>query len=279
MSPPKLHNRTRHSSSIPDKLRKEKRWLEIPLYHLLDQSDLAHEGFENSGSYRFADHIYRNQPSGKGLLGATLDRAVMTLPAVRSFRNRYLAARDELVHFLIHRPRSNEPVHVFSVPCGLPRELVEAARLALEKSPGCLDNVHFHGIDLDQKVLSDALEFASHHGLPRFSVHQGDALDAKSYPIAADYITCTGLAEFLDDAQLGQLYAVFYSALKSGGRLFTSGMRRLPLSDYLLELAELHTHYRSPSDLDRLARQAGFTSVQARRDRLKIQSLLLAQRG
>ena len=276
MSTPKLHNRTRQSSSIPTKLLQQKRWLEIPLYHLLKQSDLAREGLENSGSYRFADHIYRNLPSGKGFVGTTLDRALMTLPAVRSFRNRYLAARDALVDFLIHRPVSTEQIHILSAPCGLPRELAEAARMANELSPGCLDRVSFHGVDLDKKVLRDAVEFASENGLPRFFVHYGDALDLKSYSIKADFITCTGLAEFLDDDQLGKLYGVFHQVLKSGGRLFTSGMRRLPLSDYLLELAELHTHYRNPSDLEHLAKQAGFTSVQVRMDTLKIQSFLLA---
>jgi hypothetical protein len=278
MSAPILHNRTRQSSSIPAKLRQEKRWLEIPLYHLLRQSDLAREGLENSGSYRFADHIYRNQPSGRGFVGTTLDRALMSLPAVQSFRNRYLAARDELVNFLIHRPMSTEPIQILSAPCGMPRELTEAARMADEQSPGCLDRVSFHGVDLDKKVLRDAVEFASDHGLPRFFAHHGDALDRKSYPANADFITCTGLAEFLDDAQLGILYGVFHEVLTPGGRLFTSGMRRLPLSDYLLELAELHTHYRSPSDLEQLARQAGFASIWIGTDNLKIQSLLLAQR-
>src|ERR1700761_5956453 len=107
MNAPKLHNRTRSSCSIPDKLKLEGRWLEIPLYYLLRQSDLAREGLENSGSYRFADHIYRNQPSGIGIVGSILDRVLTSLPAVRSFRNRYLAARDELVHFLTHRSTSS----------------------------------------------------------------------------------------------------------------------------------------------------------------------------
>jgi SAM-dependent methyltransferase len=278
MSTPKLHNRTRSSSSIPAKLRQKGRWLEIPLYHLLKQSYLAREGLENSGSYRFADHIYRNQPSGSGFVGTLLDRALMSLPAVRSFRNRYLAARDELVDFLVGRASFFEPVHIVSVPCGLPRELSEAARIAAERAPGCLDHVYFHGIDLDKKVLGDAVKFAATQGLPTFFAHYGDALDAKSYPITADFITCTGLAEFLDDAQLEKLYGIFRQVLKPDGKLFTSGMRRLPLSDYLLELAELHTHYRNSEDLERLAKHARFTSIRTRTDGMKIQAFLLAGR-
>ena len=276
MSTAILHNRTRQSASLTGKLRRQGRWLEIPLLHILRQSDLAREGLENSGSYRFADHIYRNQPSGRGAIGTLLDRALMALPAVRSFRNRHLAARDELVKFLVDRAGSSEGVDVLSVPCGLPRELADAAHIASRLSPGCLENVRFHGLDLDERVLSDAADFAASNNLPRFSVHHGNALDHTSYPLRADFITCTGLAEFLDDVQLGTLYGIFRDVLKPGGRLFTTGMRRLSLSDYLLELAELHTHYRSPSELEQLARSAGFTSVEVRFDELKIQSLMVA---
>lgn len=277
MSAPKLYNRTRSSSSIPDKLKRQGRWLEIPLYHLLRQSDLAREGLENSGSYRFADHIYRNEPSGTGIAGAMLDRVLMSLPAVRSFRNRYLAARDELVQFLTNRSTLSESAHVISVPCGLPREISEAARIAEERVPGCLTNVHFHGIDLDAKVLRDAIAFTESDGPANFQPHQGDALDVQSYPRDVDFITCTGLAEFLDDTQLLKLYGTFRQVLKPSGRLFTSGMRRLPLSNYLLELAELHTHYRSSNDLEKLAGQAGLCALQTTMDDMRIQSFLTAR--
>ena len=278
MSAPKLHNRTRSSSSISAKLKRQGRWLEIPLYHLLKQSDLGREGLENSGSYRFADHIYRDEPSGKGVVGSMLDRALMSLPAVRSFRNRYLAARDEIVNLLVSRPLQTDPMHIVSVPCGLPREMAEAAKIAAARAPGCLDNVCFHGIDLDPNVLRDASAFATIHGPVNFEAHHGDALDAKSYPVDVDFITCTGLAEFLDDVLLAKLYGIFRQVLKPGGMLFTSGMRRLPLSDYLLELGELHTHYRGSSDLEKLARIAGFKSIQTRMDSVNIQSLMTSRR-
>src|SRR5207244_10535880 len=49
--------------------------------------------------YRFADHIYRNVPSGRGRFGRWLDAKFLAMPAVKSFRNRFLAARDELCQF------------------------------------------------------------------------------------------------------------------------------------------------------------------------------------
>ena len=55
---PELYNRTRSARSIPLGLLKRGRLLELPLYYMLRESDLAREGFENLGSYKFADHIY-----------------------------------------------------------------------------------------------------------------------------------------------------------------------------------------------------------------------------
>src|ERR1700722_18875743 len=84
-----FHNRTRRSSSIPGKLLRSGRVLELPLYWLVRTSDLAREGFENSGSYRFADHIYRDQPSGSYGIGRWLDKRILRMRAVESFRSRF----------------------------------------------------------------------------------------------------------------------------------------------------------------------------------------------
>ena len=49
------------------------RLLDIPLYFVLRSSDLAREGLDHSGSWRFADHIYKGEPSGWGPLGRWLE--------------------------------------------------------------------------------------------------------------------------------------------------------------------------------------------------------------
>jgi len=54
----RLPNRTRQSASIPRRLVTEGKYHLLPVYALLTTSDLAREGIRNSGSFRFADHIY-----------------------------------------------------------------------------------------------------------------------------------------------------------------------------------------------------------------------------
>jgi SAM-dependent methyltransferase len=269
-------NRTRRSASIPRALLKRGRVLEIPIYYVLRASDLAREGLDHSGSYRFADHIYQGEPSGRGWFGRWLDARLLAMPAARSFRNRFLASAHALADVLVSR--ADRPLDVLSAPCGLPRELVVGARLAAERRPGSLDGVTFHGLDLDTDLLPQARAFALDRGLPNFTPHAGDALRRESYPAGADFITCTGLAEFLDDARFETLLRVFADVLRPGGRLVTSAMKRHWASAYLLRLAELEPHYRTPDDLAAISGRVPFETIDIHMDDAKLQSILVATR-
>ena len=271
-----FYNRTRRSKSIPISLLHRGRLHDIPLYYLLRASDLAREGFENSGSYRFADHIYRNSASGTNAFGRWLDARLLALPAVRSFRSRFLAARDELARFLV--ARSGAALNVLSVPCGIPRELVEGA-VAARRQGADLGRVVFHGLDLDPDLLQKAAAFAHENRLVDFETHLGDALAARNYPCNTDFVTSTGLAEFLDDGQLTILYQAVFAALRPGGLFVTSGMQRRRISEYLLKLAEITVHYRDAASLQALASQAGFCDVAVRHDALGIQCIVLARKA
>jgi len=279
-----LHNRTRRSASIPRSLLRRGRVLEVPLYYLLRASDLAREGLDRSGSHRFADHIYRGMPSGRGAFGRWLDARLLALPATQAFRFRYSAVRDALTEFLLDRLAGADDsavLDVLSVPCGIPRELVEAAAAVRARGGegiGRLDRVVFHGLDLDPEVLDEARAFAAARGLRGFETHLGDALERASYPAAADFIGCTGLGDFLDDGALARLYAVLFDVLRPGGVLVTSGMERRRGADYLLRLAEIRTRYRSAAELVRLVERLPFREVTARRDGTGIQTVVTARR-
>lgn len=276
--PPRFHNRTRRSASLPRTLLRRGRVLALPLYAALRCSDLAREGLDHSGSFRFADHIYRSEPSGRGRFGRWLDARLLSLPAVRSFRNRYEASRDELAAFLGTRAAAIEPVSVLSVPCGIPRELADGYAAFRRTGNARPQRLTFHGLDLDGAALEEAAGFAAARGLHPFITHRGDAFDPAAYPPPVDFITCTGLAEFLDDDQVRALYWIFFERLKPGGMLVTSGMRGRPLSDYLLRLAEIEIHQRSAAALERLACDIPFSSVRTRTDDLGLQAIMVARR-
>jgi hypothetical protein len=269
-----FYNRTRRSSSITGKLLRSGRVLEVPFYWLLRTSDLAREGFENSGSYRFADHIYRDEPSGSHGIGRWLDKQILGMRATASFRSRFFMARDELFRFLRERSADRACLDILSVPCGIPRDFVAAVQ-KFRAAGGVTTGIRFHALDLDDDVLCQAKTLACQHGITLLT-HHGDALDTATYAGEFDFITSTGLGEFLDDEQLASLYMVFNHILRPEGVMVTSAMRCLRFSDYLLRLAELHVHYRSAEDLASIARRAGFVRLSTSVDRHGIQGFLKA---
>lgn len=268
-----FYNRMRLAPA-PQKLLRRGRVLELPVYYLLRTSDLAREGLENGGSYRFADHIYRGLPSGRNAFGCWLDACLLAMPAVRSFRNRYLTASSELSTFLQLR-RASE-LDILSVPSGIPRELMDAAE-RVRRGGGSLARVHFHVLDLDVNVLSEAQQVARERDVD-LHLHHGDAFDISAYGGQFDYISCTGFGEFLTDRQLLELLSLFHDLLRPEGTLFTSAMRRRRLADYLLRLADLKVHYRSAAELATFAAKAGFQSAASWIDEPGIQGFLRARK-
>ena len=117
-------------------------------------------------------------------------------------------------------------------------------------------------------------------GLGRFTAIRGDALDRRSYPGRFDFITCTGLTEFLDDETAGRLYGVLFDVLgtKPEGCFLTSGMTRRWASDYLLQLGELRTHYRDGDALRRLLEPLPFRSLSVRVDPTGLQTVVTARK-
>jgi SAM-dependent methyltransferase len=270
----KLVNQTRYSASIPRRLLKEKPAL-LPLYYLARLSDLAKEGMEHSGSYRFADHIYADRASGRLAIGKLVDRVLLSLPACRSFRNRYLHSRDRIVEYVRSAP--GDRFRVLSVPCGLPRDLIEAAGQLRRYTPRRFARTRFYGLDIDPAAVNEARGMASNFGFTNFEFICGDAFDAGAYPPSLDVVSSSGFAEFLEDADLARFYTVCHGALGEGGMLVSSATVCNRLSDYLLKnLAEVSTHYRAETALTRVFSGTPFRNIELRRDADGYQVLIAA---
>ena len=276
-APGRFFNRTRTSASIPKRLFREGKLHLLLLYALLRASDLAREGIENSASYRFADHIYRGRPSGRFIIGKLLDALLLSLPGARSMRSRFLHARAEILAAARRHP-AWRPFRVLSVPCGIAREVVESGLILCIEDPSLYERASFFGMDLDPQPLELSRDLAG--GLTNLRFIQADAFDPAAYPRELDLILSTGLGDFLPDVELVRFYAICRGALREGGTFVTSGMRRDPLADYLMrELGELRAHYRGSDELLRLLRRAGFHYVEARRDAIGLQTLIVARKG
>ena len=275
---PHFPNVTRRSPSIPRRLLREGKPHLLPIYGLMLTSDLAREGILHSGSFRFADHIYRGVPSGRFGVGYLLDAMLLRFPASRSMRSRYVHSRDEIVTEVRRLGGAGvREMRVLSVPCGIARELAEALD-ALARDPAARGaEVTFYGMDLDPEPL--ALSRALVGDRADLTLIQGDAFDAAAYPAPLDVITSTGFVDFLDDANAERFYGTCLGALRPGGLLVTSAQQPQMIADYLMrELAELHPYYRDSEQITGILRNAGFSEVSPRRDQVGLQTLVTARR-
>jgi len=281
----RLHNRTRTADSIPRKLLRQGKLHLLPVYALMRTSDLAREGIENSGSYRFADHVYRNEPSGRFGIGRALDALLLRMRGARSMRNRFHhTQREILTAARVHEARSasdpvaaTAPFRVLSIPCGIARDIVHAANALERELPALYARSTFFGVDLDPAPLDLSRELVGKDAHYFFT--RGDALDASSFPSELDVITSTGLGEFLSDDLLVQFYRNCHDRLRPGGTFVTSSMQPDRVADYLMrQLAELHTHYRRGDEIIRWLHVAGFYEVSTRQDEVGLQTLVVARR-
>jgi SAM-dependent methyltransferase len=288
--PLQLPNRTRRSESIPRRLVAEGKYHLLPVYALLTTSDLAREGIRNSGSFRFADHIYRNEASGRYGVGRVLDRVLLKLRGARSMRSRFFHSRrevlrairemadDALVRLRLDAETKADQTIVLSVPCGIARDLLEVAETLWMIEPALYDHVAFIGVDLDPEALDLSRALTREHF--KFDFRCVDALGRGALPEDVDVIVSLGFGEFLSDDVLLDFYRRCHAALRGEGRFITSAMDRDRISDYLArELAELHTHYRSTEHLTELLKSAGFEKIRTTRDKVGLQTLAVAEKS
>ncbi|HXG69049.1 MAG TPA: class I SAM-dependent methyltransferase [Gemmatimonadaceae bacterium] len=270
-----LANRTRISRSIPRRLLLEGKLHLLPVYALLRTSDLAREGIENSGSFRFADHIYRGEASGRYGVGTLLDSVLLRLRGARSMRSRFFHSQREVLSAL--GKLDGREHTVVSVPSGIARDLFLVAELLRKERPEIYARTRFVGIDADRAPLELSRELTRGH--PNFTFIAADALHPASLPKDADVVSSLGFGEFLTDQALAGFYANCHASLRPGGVFITSAMNRDRVSDYLArELAELHTHYRSAARITALLESAGFTAVRTTTDKVGLQTLAVAVR-
>ena len=219
------NNRTRRSRSLTRKLLREGNIHLLPLYYLFNLSDLGREGIENSGSYRFADHIYRNQASGRGLIGRWIDARMLASAPSQAFRPAtYLrqCTRNAAQRWSRSPPRPGRCA-ILAIPCGLPRDVKGLAAELQKDNPALLQRIEYHGMDVDADLLRLAEEFTANVPLPVKQYHQGNALLAETFPPGPfHFVASTGLNEFLEEPQLEVFNRNVYDRLAPGGALYTS---------------------------------------------------------
>jgi hypothetical protein len=271
------NNRTRRSRSIPRRLLREGALHLLPVYYLMRLSDLGREAIDQSGSFRFADHIYQGRASGRTVLGRTIDAALLAMPAARAFRRRCTHAQDAVRRALEAAPSDVTRVRVLAVPCGIPRDIINLSATLHGSNPDLLARVEYHGLDIDPAVLDVAVGLTEGCGLGAIHYHRGNALVGNDYPSGGFHVVVsTGLGEFLCDDELAVFYGLVYETLEPGGTFYTSATARDPRSDALLRMAEVVTQYRHAGDVGRILRLRPWTRIVVNPDSTGLQTFITA---
>jgi SAM-dependent methyltransferase len=265
MSASQLHNRTRQTQDLPAKFRRENRWDLLLFYRLLQSSFLASEGIKNSGSFRFADHLYRNVPGGDGVTGRLLDRLLLNLPAAGTMRRRYLRSKMEMLSAFEKAASPIGDFYLLTVPCGIPRDAADFIEAVQKSRTPSARSIQYYGMDLDPGALEAATKHLVSRGIDPFRLTRGDALEPEDYPpIRFDFVASTGLGEFLSDSQLKTFYGNVHQVLRPGGIFYTSALDREPISDWLMKPFELRVQYRSQAELSRILAEQPWDEVEIR---------------
>lgn len=264
-------NFTRRTVNLTRKFWQVGQWHLIPLYHFLRLSDLAREGIERSGSYRFADHLYVNRASGRWLIGWLLDLVLLNTKAARAMRLRCVRSTRHLEKRLAD---GDGNLRLLAIPCGIPRDVT---RLGPQSQ-----RLHYTAMDLDDEVISAArmhVESDAPHLLPNARFVQGNALLAEDFPQEPqDIVVSTGLGEFLTDEQLRQFYRNVYDTLAPGGTFYTSATLREKQSDYLLNAFEMRAQYRSEADMRSIFSELPWQEVKLSQDETGLQTFVIARK-
>jgi hypothetical protein len=265
MSNTTFYNRTRRTEDIRDRLVQRGEWLAVWLHDLLQQSYLGREGITNSGSYLFADHIYDNHARGEGWFGRVLDYGLLNLPMARAMRRRCAWATAEIL--TAYNQCSTNSFHLLTVPCGIPREVLNFVELAPHSNAPRAE-IYYLGLDLDPAVVDLAESLRPATGVKSWLTAIGDALTPVSFPSAMfDCATSTGLGEFLSDELLGQFYYNVFAALAPGGVFYTTNLSASPVTVWLLNKFELNAYYRNGRSVERLLRRLPWSNLEIEEQR------------
>jgi SAM-dependent methyltransferase len=272
----RLYNRTRETSDFHYRFRKLFRFDLLVLYRLLQTSELAREGMLNSGSFRFADHIYRNQASGRTFFGRWLDRLLLGFPSTRAMRSRFVKAKNAIFDIAL-ASYSSDRIEVLTVPCGIPRDYAETIENLNRTNPDIVRRMCYTGLDLDPAAIAEGRTLLGSQANVAFV--QGDALDARFFPINRFHCVCsTGLGEFLSDEDLFTFYGNIHQSLVPDGLFYTSALRAGRLAKWLMKAFELRATYRTRDQVRTIIGKLPWSELRFVEDRSGLQTYIYARK-
>ena len=226
------------------------------------------------------DYIYRNSPSGRGLMGPLIDQLYLSHPGWEAVRVRKAHLERLLVEAIgIEARRGRRPV-ILDVASGPARYLMDVLDGEAGARAVCCDR--------DERALALGRAQAAARGLggrARFVV--GDALSGESLASAepqANIAVASGFYDWItDDGVVRRSLTLLGRLLPPGGCLvFTNQSGHVDLEMVQAVFLDFHRRplrmvTRPPERINRWAEAAGFEVLETARDEAGYYSVTLAQ--
>ena len=216
-----------------------------------------------AGDYQMLDWIIRWQCC-EHPLGRFFDRFFQRQAAPAAVRARTLLAAGAIAADCL--TRSSGPYHVVSVGVGPGLDLAAAAEMLPRERRG---ELRFTLLDLDEA----GLEFAAGQIRGYVDDYQVTTVRDNLFRLArnkrgaerlagANFILCTGLFDYLDEASAPTLLELFWKSLAPGGRMLVGNFApHCPTLAYMDWIGNWYLNYRTAEELAGLASMAGIPSA------------------
>lgn len=212
-----------------------------------------------AGDFEMLEDFW-NRRENESLPGKLFDRYFLKQAAVEAVRARMEQAAAAIVRMALERER--EELRVVSVGSGAATDLRQAAALLPEAARAKL---RLSLVDIDESALVFAKskldemlrsEQSAAHRENLFRLAKGKR--GATLVAEADVILCTGLFDYLSDADAAAMLRLFWNGLRAGGELFVGNFApHCPTRAYMEWLGNWYLIYRTVDEFTHLAELSG----------------------
>ncbi|MBK8455054.1 MAG: bifunctional alpha/beta hydrolase/class I SAM-dependent methyltransferase [Thiofilum sp.] len=225
------------------------------------------------------DHVYKNQPSGLGIIGQAIDKQYLNAIGWRGIRQRKVHLQQLLKEAILKLQVAGQEVNIVDIAGGPARYLVELAQ--------ALPDIHVQVRDYQEQNLSEGKTLAQTLKLTNIHYLQANAFDPASYQNQAfrpNIVIISGVFELFSDNSLVQKAIKGIAQwLQPNGYIIYTGQPWHPQLEQIAHVLGNHQKQRwimrrrSQYELDSLFNEYGFHKKMMKIDDWGIFTVSLAQ--
>lgn len=233
-------------------------------------------GFDSGVSL---DHVYKNKPSGLGIIGQAIDKQYLNAIGWRGIRQRKIHLQQLLKEAILQLQVIGQEVNIVDIAGGPARYLIELAQ--------ALPDIQVQVRDYQEQNLAEGKTLAKQLNLSNITYQQTDAFNPSSYEnqtFRPNIVIISGVFELFSDNSLVQRALKGIAQwLQPNGYIIYTGQPWHPQLEQIAHVLGNHQKQRwimrrrSQYELDSLFRDYGFNKKMMKIDDWGIFTVSLAQ--